>query len=129
MIELTDLSVVLMAILRLWSGLEYNDRGILMYDYTFWLPKVCGTTSKVLIRAKSQGFNIQLPRSELRNHLCLDTHLLAGCQGSLEPDHGHERGNSDIRVPLQRCAPIRPGVRTGENRVHEKSHKHRGFSR
>lgn len=33
-------SVVLMAVLRLWSGLKYNNRGILMYDYTFWLPEV-----------------------------------------------------------------------------------------
>ena len=32
-----------MAVLRLWSGLEYNNRGILMYDYTFWLPKVVST--------------------------------------------------------------------------------------
>lgn len=42
---LTYLSVVLMAVLRLWSGLEYNNRGILMYDYTFWLPKVRTTFS------------------------------------------------------------------------------------
>ncbi|KAF1923477.1 uncharacterized protein M421DRAFT_326036 [Didymella exigua CBS 183.55] len=32
--------VVLMAILRLWSGLKYNNRDVLMYDYTYWLPGV-----------------------------------------------------------------------------------------
>ncbi|KAJ8117031.1 hypothetical protein OPT61_g1675 [Boeremia exigua] len=32
--------VVLMSILRLWSGLRYNNRGVLMYDYTFWFPGV-----------------------------------------------------------------------------------------
>ncbi|KAF2444201.1 hypothetical protein P171DRAFT_361615, partial [Karstenula rhodostoma CBS 690.94] len=35
-----ELIVVLMATLRLWSGLKYNNRGILVYDYTFWLPEV-----------------------------------------------------------------------------------------
>ncbi|KAF9702001.1 hypothetical protein EKO04_001061 [Ascochyta lentis] len=34
------LIVVLMAVLRLWSGLKYNNRGVVMYDYTFWLPEV-----------------------------------------------------------------------------------------
>ncbi|KZM20215.1 hypothetical protein ST47_g8651 [Ascochyta rabiei] len=34
------LIVVLMAVLRLWSGLKYNNRGVIMYDYTFWLPEV-----------------------------------------------------------------------------------------
>ncbi|KAK7192982.1 hypothetical protein DPSP01_005191 [Paraphaeosphaeria sporulosa] len=34
------LIVILMAVLRLWSGLKYNNRGIIMYDYTFWLPEV-----------------------------------------------------------------------------------------
>ncbi|KAH6644304.1 hypothetical protein C7974DRAFT_383291 [Boeremia exigua] len=34
------LIVVLMAILRLWSGLRYNNRGVLMYDYTYWFPGV-----------------------------------------------------------------------------------------
>lgn len=29
-----------MAALRLWSGLRYNHHGVLMYDYTFWLPEV-----------------------------------------------------------------------------------------
>jgi hypothetical protein len=29
-----------MAILRLWSGLKFNNRGVLMYDFTFWLPEV-----------------------------------------------------------------------------------------
>lgn len=32
--------VVLMAVLRLWSGLKYNHRGVLKYDWTFWLPEV-----------------------------------------------------------------------------------------
>jgi hypothetical protein len=40
-----------MAVLRLWSGLEYNNRGVLMYDYTFWLPKVGIIVSEVLIAA------------------------------------------------------------------------------
>ncbi|KAL5395152.1 hypothetical protein PMIN04_008225 [Paraphaeosphaeria minitans] len=34
------LIAILMAVLRLWSGLKYNHRGIIMYDYTFWLPEV-----------------------------------------------------------------------------------------
>src|SRR5690242_1408887 len=29
-----------MAILRLWSGLRYSNRGVLMYDYTYWFPRV-----------------------------------------------------------------------------------------
>lgn len=29
-----------MAVLRLWSGLKYNNRGIITYDYTFWFPEV-----------------------------------------------------------------------------------------
>jgi hypothetical protein len=29
-----------MAVLRLWSGLKYHNRGVVMYDYTFWLPEV-----------------------------------------------------------------------------------------
>ncbi|KAJ4367768.1 hypothetical protein N0V86_009890 [Didymella sp. IMI 355093] len=32
--------VVLMALLRLWSGLKYNNRGVMMYDYSYWLPEV-----------------------------------------------------------------------------------------
>jgi hypothetical protein len=48
---LTYASVVLMAVLRLWSGLEYNNRGVLMYDYTFWLPKVGIIVSEVSIIA------------------------------------------------------------------------------
>ncbi|KAJ4992823.1 hypothetical protein SVAN01_01527 [Stagonosporopsis vannaccii] len=32
--------VVLMAILRLWSGLRYSNRAVLMYDYTYWFPGV-----------------------------------------------------------------------------------------
>lgn len=50
-VKLTASSVVLMAILRLWSGLEYNNRGILMYDYTFWLPKVRTSVSEACMRA------------------------------------------------------------------------------
>lgn len=38
--QLTLSSVVLMAILRLWSGLKYNNQGVIMYDYTYWLPEV-----------------------------------------------------------------------------------------
>ena len=29
-----------MAVLRLWSGLKNNNRGVVMYDYTYWLPEV-----------------------------------------------------------------------------------------
>ena len=29
-----------MAALRLLSGLKHNNRGVLVYDYTFWLPEV-----------------------------------------------------------------------------------------
>jgi hypothetical protein len=29
-----------MAVLRLWSGLKYNNRGVLMYDFSYWLPEV-----------------------------------------------------------------------------------------
>lgn len=43
-----------MAVLRLWSGLEYNNRGILMYDYTFWLPKVRTSVSEACMRADYQ---------------------------------------------------------------------------
>jgi hypothetical protein len=38
-IELTTYSVILMAILRLWSGLKY-DHTPTMYDFTWWMPEV-----------------------------------------------------------------------------------------
>lgn len=37
--RLTQRSVVLMAALRLWSGLKYNNT-ITMYDFTWWWPEV-----------------------------------------------------------------------------------------
>jgi hypothetical protein len=36
---LTVYRVILMAILRLWSGLKYNNT-VMMYDFTWWMPEV-----------------------------------------------------------------------------------------
>jgi hypothetical protein len=36
---LTLRSVILMAMLRLWSGLKYNNQ-MTMFDFTWWLPEV-----------------------------------------------------------------------------------------
>lgn len=38
--KLIDFRVVLMAILRMWSGLRYSKDAIMMYDFTFWFPCV-----------------------------------------------------------------------------------------
>jgi hypothetical protein len=36
---LTTHSVILMAFLRLWSGLKYNNQ-MTMFDFTWWMPEV-----------------------------------------------------------------------------------------